>query len=250
MLVDKIKQTGYQIRGHLSKDELERIAKEKNIALTYEYNIKKEGWMGKPKGLLQILWERGFVDEKNVSLYSLKGKKYQLDEDGNLKKQFERYSLRTLMKRCSDFANEKSAMEHLFIQLSRKAEPTLSMLISPKYHCEVAGEGIEFDWGMLKRRFRSFSLEEKNTKQKFNKCVRDGVENYMTIKNVINFAGLSRRYMMAYRKHANSDDKTLTFDGIEKYTKRMKTHRNVSDIEKGLIKREYAQIGLCSTDCC
>ena len=86
MLVDEIKMTGYQIRGHLSKDELERIAALKNIELTYEYNIKKEGWMGKPKGLLQILWERGFIDEQNLNLYTLKGRKNQLDEDGKLKK--------------------------------------------------------------------------------------------------------------------------------------------------------------------
>ena len=51
--------------------------------------------------------------------------------------------------------------------------------------------------------------------------------------------------MMVYQKYANSDNKTLTFDGIEKYVKQMKTHCNVSDIEKGLIEREYAQMGLC-----
>ena len=37
MLVDKIKMAGYQIRGHLSKDELERIAKTKNIELAVPY---------------------------------------------------------------------------------------------------------------------------------------------------------------------------------------------------------------------
>ena len=31
---------------------------------------------------------------------------------------------------------------------------------------------------------------------------------------------------------------------IERYIKQMKTHRNVSDIEKGLIEREYASMGL------
>ncbi len=46
MLVDEIKMTGYQIRGHHSKDELERIARTKNIELTYKYSVKKEGWMG------------------------------------------------------------------------------------------------------------------------------------------------------------------------------------------------------------
>ena len=61
---------------------------------------------------------------------------------------------------------------------------------------------------------------------------------------MIKFSGLCRRYMMAYQKYANSDDKTLTYDGIEQYIKQTKTHRNVSDIEKGLIKREYVSMVL------
>ena len=64
-------------------------------------------------------------------------------------------------------------------------------------------------------------------------------------KNVqVKFSALCGYYMMAYQKYANSNDKTLTFDDVEKYTKQMKTHRNVSDIEKGLIKREYASMSL------
>ena len=43
MLFDKIKKSGYQIRGHLSKDELERIAALNNIELTYDLMVKKEG---------------------------------------------------------------------------------------------------------------------------------------------------------------------------------------------------------------
>ena len=74
--------------------------------------------------------------------------------------------------------------------------------------------------------------------------MREGIENYIATKNVIKFSALCRCYMMAYQKYANSNDKTLTFNGIENYTKRMKTHRNVSDIEKGLIEREYAAMGL------
>ena len=71
---------------------------------------------------------------------------------------------------------------HLFLQLSQKAEQSVSMLPSPKYHCEVVGEGIEFVWGMLKRKFRSFGLQDKNTKQKFTKCVRAGIKEYIQKK--------------------------------------------------------------------
>ena len=34
---------------------MERIATLKNIEFTYDFMVKKEGWMGKPKGFLQIL---------------------------------------------------------------------------------------------------------------------------------------------------------------------------------------------------
>ena len=143
--------------------------------------------MGKPKGLLQILWERGFVDVKNLHLYSLKGKKGQFNEDGNLQREFEAYSLRTLMKRCSNFANKKSAMEHLFAQLSEKAEANLKMITSPKYHCKLAGEGVEYAWGFTKRNFRNLSLNEKNIKEKFNKAARSLVE-LVSIQNARTFS--------------------------------------------------------------
>ena len=240
MLVEEIKRTGYKIRGHLSKDELERIAKEKNIALTYEFSVKKEGWMGKPKGLLQILWERGFIDENNLHLYSLKGKKKQLDDNGKLQKEFEQYSLRTLMSRCSDFANEKSAMEHLFMQLSEKGEQTLKMLTSPKYHCELAGEGVEYAWGFMKRHFRNLCLKEKKTKEKFNKAVRDSVE-LVSVKNLIMFAGRCRRYMVTYLNFEKEGRQKVTFDMIEKYTRQIKTHRNVADIEKAFIAKAWRE---------
>ena len=106
-------------------------------------------------------------------------------------------------------------MEHLLIELSKKVEPTILMLISPKYYCHLAGEGIEFVWGMLKRQFRSSSLEEKTHKTKIQQVCERGHRGLYLKEDVIRFAGLSCRYMMAYRKHANSYDKTLTFDGID-----------------------------------
>ena len=71
------------------------------------------------------------------------------------------------------------------------------------------------------------------------------MEEYIKTKNVIKFFALCHCYMMAYQKYANRDNKTLTFGSIENYTKQMKTHCNVSEIEKGLIEREYAQMGPC-----
>ncbi len=68
------------------------------------------------------------------------------------------------------------------------------------------------------------------------------MENKLKEKNDINFSGLCHCNMVAYGKYANSNNKTLIFNGIKWYMKQMKTHCNVSDFEKGLIKREYALI--------
>ena len=97
MLVNEIKESGYQIQEYLSKDKLERISNSRQIALTYKHSVKREGWMEKPKDLLQVIWEQGFLDESNLNLYSLKGKKNQLDKDGKPKEDFPKYSLCTLM---------------------------------------------------------------------------------------------------------------------------------------------------------
>jgi hypothetical protein len=37
-----------------------------NLVTTTEECQVKEGWLGKPKGMLQILWERGWIDSTQV----------------------------------------------------------------------------------------------------------------------------------------------------------------------------------------
>ena len=45
---------------------------------------------------------------------------------------------------------------------------TVKIIVSPKYHYKLAGEGIEYAWGAMKRYFRRLPLEEKRTKKKFH----------------------------------------------------------------------------------
>jgi len=40
-----------------------------------------KGWVGKPKGMLQILWEQGLIDERKLASYTNDGRK---DADGAL----------------------------------------------------------------------------------------------------------------------------------------------------------------------
>ena len=131
-------------------------------------------------------------------------------------------------------------MEQLFDQLSEKGEPTLKMLTSPKHHCQLAGEGVEFSWGFMKRNYRNLGLNEKNTKEKFNKAVRSSVE-LVSVENLIMFAGRCRRYMVTYLNFEKEDQQNITFDMIEKYTRQLKTHRNVSDIEKAFTTKAWCE---------
>ena len=90
-----------------------------------------KGWVGKPKGILQVFWEQGFIDSLNYKKYRMK----LLDENGELVPEF---SLVHLLENCTDFMNEKTQLEYICECLGGRA------IITTKYHCEFAGEGIEY----------------------------------------------------------------------------------------------------------
>ena len=74
-----------------------------NIAITRTAEKIKEGWEGKAKGLLQVLWEKGLIDSLNIKQCSLTGKKdaFRSVVDYGT-------SLRHLMGLCHDFINEEA----------------------------------------------------------------------------------------------------------------------------------------------
>ena len=135
------------------------------------------------------------------------------------------------MANCQDFSEEPSAMQSLFLHLSQQSESNIVLLTSPKYHCEIAGEGIEYDWGLTKKKYRNIPLSEKNSKEKFSKCVKQCIK-HVTKAHVRLFSGKCHRYMMAYKNIANTE---LAHDSIERFVKKTKTHRNIQDSDKGFI---------------
>lgn len=240
-LIEELKKKKFIVRGHYSKDELRNLASDYGISLTYETDILQSGWVGKAKGMLQVLYERGWIDESKLHLYSEKGRTNQLDEDGKVREEFKPFVLRTLLSNCRDFKEEKSAMEVLMDKLSSKGTPSVELLTTPKYHCELAGEGIEYSWGMGKYYYRNLPLETKNSKSKFIESVRLSV-THISIENVIRFAGKSRRYMLAYHEYDNrdlDDPKALTYKEIERFVKKSKCHKNVSDQDTAYLARVW-----------
>jgi hypothetical protein len=47
------------------------MARKRNIDLKWNETLKREGWVGKQKGLLQVFWEHGCIDESNLQEYQV-----------------------------------------------------------------------------------------------------------------------------------------------------------------------------------
>ena len=240
-LLEELKIQGFQVRCHYKRDELKKHAQKHNIPLTLTEKIYKYGWMDANKGLLQVLWERGKINVDKKNEYSLQGKEHQKDENGNVLDEFKPYLLQKLMSECTDFKEEKSALEDLFDKLSAKGGNKISLLESPKYHPEVAGEGIELAWGYLKRYFRSLSLEKKRGRKNFENAVKDSVSFVNQGGHANMFTAQARRYMLAYKQLADGGHTQLTYENIERFQRTIKCHRNASDQDKILLTRLWRE---------
>ena len=227
---------GFLLTRKLRKKELQVLATRHNIDLKIEIEVTKRGWMNEPKGLLQVLWERGWIDETKLRYYKVP---YEKDND---------FSLRWLISKCPDFAEEKSAMAHLLDEISRANSFNITLLVTPKYRCELAGEGIEYSWGLSKRFFRKLPLTNKKGRANFLESVRICLA-HVDVTHARKFSAKTRRYMLTYAFCAKLPDvechhngETLTYSTIERYVKKeFKTHRSTSDQEAGYIAQIYRE---------
>jgi hypothetical protein len=86
---------------------LQDYAKRLNIPTIVVTHFKIEkGWVGTNKGLLQLLWERGFIDTGKMKQYQLK----VVGDNGDLVPEF---SLVHTLEQCNDFANESTQLEYV-----------------------------------------------------------------------------------------------------------------------------------------
>jgi hypothetical protein len=234
-----------------SKKDIQDLTKTRGYPVTTEESVVKEGWLGKPKGLWQTLWERGHIDEANAKHYKLKYAEHWLDEEGKVRddcvNEYQKYSLTYLMSQCEDFQKEKSAMEFLAEKLSLLHGIKVELLTSTKYHCEVAGEGIEYDWGYAKKTYRRIPLSDKKGKEKFVHCVKESLRS-VSIGLARKFSAKARRYMLTYQVFDNAGDyedfqsKGLSYQEIEKHvTAKMKAHRSSADQECRYISQVWRE---------
>ena len=236
-LVHEIMQTSvgsFEGENKLSKLTLRELRK---IALGLEINTKKHvthkvkpGWEGKGKGMLQILYERGWICEEHLHRY----KKKVVDDAGLIVKE---YSLGNLLEACTDFTNEKTQLEYVCDCLGVK------VVITTKYHAEYAGEGIEYSWGAAKAIYRRYPLYSKKGKENFlglvSKCISQEV---LTTDLIRKFSRRARNYMLTYKSlEFVGDDvgqqniNTISHSRIENLQKSVACHRAAFDFDMGFI---------------
>jgi hypothetical protein len=217
--------------------------------------VMTPGYVGEPKGAAHIAFERGFFDASlklpNGKKVSFAGSKLQaveaaesdeaeeaaaiIDHRKKKKPKVKRdkeTSVREILKRCDDFANETPQLEYI-------AQKHLGAFIrlTPKCHPEIAGRGIEYAWGYAKLRFRRgindavASHLEENVKAALSREV-------LTINRIRKFARKARDYKLTYSylvALADGEDASAAKGRIEHLTKLFKQHRSALDADYKFI---------------
>jgi len=191
LVIAKLREKEIMATGSLKA--LKKLC-DQNQVPTAEFIQKiKQGWVGKQKGLLQILWERGWIDIASLGKYTIEG---SLDGFG-----IKRYdtSLKHLMANCVDFEEEESLLRSIGTKMGVIVDRT------PKCHCELAGEGVEYSWGCAKNEYR----------RKPHLLSQGGSNSDASAANPRSFSDVPVK--------------------VEKLLKEFKTHRSASDFAKGFI---------------
>ena len=251
--VDELKkeifeQKNIRVRGVRAKivQEAERLG----ISIRMrERKVLTRGWEGEAKGLLQVLWERGWIDPaRPKSWYMKHGSKD--DTDAVIPES----NLQEMMMNCLDFEEEKTLLQKMVDNMSdRPGQFFLDR--TPKCHCEMAGEGIEYAWGCAKNYYRALPLEEhKKGKDKFLASVKKSISReILTTDRCRKFSRRARRYMGAYlaikedaktlaaANSGTSDAEAVAIDPemlakVEKMVRNFKVHRCAMDFDGGFCK--------------
>jgi hypothetical protein len=137
-----------------NKKELQKRCKEAGISVQITIQEITEGWEGKPKGMLHILFERGCINPERINEYTVDGKN---DAFGN---HVTDACLRYWMDQLSDFQDEETLLQYHGRQIGGKVDRT------PKCHLEMAGKGMEYAWACGKNVYPRLPLKDKKTKAK------------------------------------------------------------------------------------
>jgi hypothetical protein len=121
---------GITAKGRLA--EMQKTVTNLGILIEQINNKILEGWEGKLKGLLQVLWERGWINNKNKAYhnYNILGKKNEYSLLMPVT------SLKSLMAGCMDFEEEETMLQYMVTEMGA------GVVRSLKCYAEITGKGI------------------------------------------------------------------------------------------------------------
>ena len=145
----------------------------------------------------------------------------------------EELSLSCLLEKQPDFQEQETLLQYHARLLGCEVVRT------PKCHPEIAGEGIEYDWGGSKLWYRSVSLQSKKRKKDFLNLVdRSLSKEVLSLERTRSYCKRARDYMLTYLSLMTHKEDTasrriemsdLLINKCVKMMKTSKTHRNVLD---------------------
>ncbi|KAI2497782.1 hypothetical protein MHU86_16724 [Fragilaria crotonensis] len=256
LLTKALTEAGVELpqQRNFTRRELQEFAKRHNVDVFEEKQQIITGWQGQPRGLLQVLWERGLIDEASLEKYTLDGRKDAITGDIDLQ-----FSLRHVMAECTaDFKDEETALQYLGTQLGVRVQ------LTPKFHAELAGEGIEYSWAHSKSWYRRVPVSQKRGRENFKRLVKECTcpVNVLSKVRIEKFASRARAYICTYY-HLEQEQRRqelqpapgdttnyapmnhlkqeLLYSEIEKLTKELKGHRCVLDFDSGFVNSQLKE---------
>ena len=194
-----------------------------------------EGYIGKPKGIYQVLYERGLWKK------GMKGKETNADIAKNILKGKTPLPLdlsaEIVLANCQDFREELSALEELITSRGH------ILIKSPKCHPEIAGAGIEYSWGKSKMFYARNNHHTKTVKMnEFKDRVLAALsKEVLTMERIWAYERRTRDYCRLYsevdekvaQKIIKRED--IDYTMLEKQRKIFRSHRNIKEIERKFI---------------
>ena len=123
---------------------------------------------------------------------------------------------------------------------------------SPKYHCDISGEGIEYSWVNSKYEYQQIKSSDKRFKRQFHKRVKECLSRgYLDKKRVRINSRRAREYTVAYfilSLEQNGEEGKSEFDlneikpcavpasKIEQMKQKVRTHRSAFDFDTSFCK--------------
>ena len=192
------------------------------------------GYVGKNKGIFQILYERGLYKEK------MKGRQTDAVKERYEMNGESRYIVtpdldaHAVLNSCTDFKFERTALQEVVESRGHILLP--SVVCTP----ETAGGGIEYGWGKLKYEQRKDNdyAAKLEAGAKFTERVKKLCKNkvILPIVRVFKYQRRARDYIRLYMSEKMRDGKSApSFTAIERMRKKQKTHRNIMEIDRSFV---------------